>query len=203
MVRSRTKSEEIEARLTTAALHVLSTEGEGGLSIRRVAALADVAPMGIYARFSSKAGLIDHLLSMGFRALREAIDVRRATPGETLTASGIAYRDFALSNPDLYRLMFARRASSLHHEPSPDVMVDAFAAFQTLVGQVEDLQRELDATDRPAVDVAMMFWSTVHGFVDLELEEKNFSESREENFATLVRVTLMGIRAELGGTSSL
>jgi hypothetical protein len=39
--------------------------------------------------------------------------------------------------------------------------------------------------------------------VDLELEDKNFSESREENFATLLRVTLMGIRTELGGAASL
>jgi AcrR family transcriptional regulator len=199
MVRSRTKSEEIEGRLTEAALQVLADEGAGGLSIRRVATVADVAPMGIYARFASKAGLIDHLLTVGFVRLREAIDVRLDSPEETLTASGHAYRNFALANPDLYRLMFARSASALHHEMAPEVMVEATAAFHTLELQVERLQRKFDALSRPSVDVAMLFWSVVHGFVALELEEKHFSPDRDRNFAALLRMTLVGIVAEITG----
>lgn len=203
MVRSRTKSEEIEGRLTDAALLVLATEGPGGLSIRRVATVADVAPMGIYARFSSKAGLIDHLLTVGFVRLREAIDVFHDSPEETITTSGHAYRRFALTNPDLYRLMFARSTSALHHEMSPEVMVEATAAFHTLELQVERLQQKFDATSRPSVDVAMLVWSVVHGFVALELEEKHFSPDRDRNFAALLRMTLVGIVADITGTESL
>ena len=199
MVRSRTKSEEIEGRLTTAALQVLASEGPSGLSIRRVATVADVAPMGIYARFSSKSGLIDHLLTVGFVRLREAIDVRLGGPEETLTASGHAYRNFALANPDLYRLMFARSASALNHELTPEGMVEAAAAFHTLELQVERLQQKFHATARPSVDVAMLFWSVVHGFVALELEEKHFSADRDRNFAALLRMTLVGITAEITG----
>ena len=199
MVRSRTKSEEIEGRLTSAALHVLATEGPNGLSIRRVASVAEVAPMGIYARFSSKAGLVDHLLTVGFVRLREAIDVRRDSPEETLTASGQTYRQFALSNPDLYRLMFARSASAMHHEMSAEVMVVATSAFHTLELQVKRLQEKFHATSRPSVDVAMLFWSVVHGFVALELEDKHFSPDRDCNFESLLRMTLVGITADITG----
>ena len=199
MVRSRTKSGEIESRLTNAALHVLATEGPGGLSIRRVATVADVAPMGIYARFSSKAGLIDHLLTVGFVRLREAIDVRLDSPEESLTASGHAYRNFALVNPDLYRLMFARSTSALHHEMAPEVTVEATAAFHALEMLVERLQQKFAATSRPSVDVAMLFWSVVHGLVALELEEKHFSPDRDRNFAALLRMTLVGIVADITG----
>lgn len=202
MVRSRTKSEEIEGRLTAAALQVLASEGPGGLSVRRVASVAEVAPMGIYARFSSKAGLIDHLLTVGFVQLRGAIDVRRDSPEETLTASGHAYRQFALSNPDLYRLMFARSASALHHELSTEVMAVATSAFHTLELQVEQLQEKFHATSRPAVDVAMLFWSVVHGFVALELEDKHFSPDRDRNFDSLLHMTLIGITAHLTGFHS-
>lgn len=197
VVRSRTKSEEIEGRLTTAALHVLATEGPGGLSVRRVATVANVAPMGIYARFSSKAGLIDHLLTVGFVRLRESIDVRCDSPEETLTVSGHAYRQFALSNPDLYRLMFARSASSMHYEMAPEVMIVATSAFHTLEIQVERLQEKFEAVTRPSVDVAMLFWSVVHGFVALELEDKHFSPDRDRNFEALLRMTLVGIIADI------
>jgi hypothetical protein len=80
---------------------------------------------------------------------------------------------------------------------TPEVMVEATAAFHTLELQVERLQRKFDVLSRPSVDVAMLFWSVVHGFVALELEEKHFSPDRDRNFAALLRMTLVGIVADI------
>ena len=202
MTRARTKSEEIESRLTTAALDVLAHEGPHALSIRRVAAAAGVAPMGIYARFTSKSGLIDHLLGVGFARLRSALAVTALSPTEALVACGRAYRAFALENPDLYRLMFARSASALRHDMGLDAAAEAVAAFGTLESHVRALEVSLDAHAVPTVDSAMLFWSVVHGFVHLELEDKHFSENRDGNFDDLLRVTVSGMSQHIHQRSS-
>lgn len=202
MARMRTKSEEIEGRLTAAALEVLAHDGPHALSIRRVATVAGVAPMGIYARFTSKSGLIDHLLSVGFSRLRTALDVTADSPHETLVACGMAYRQFALANPDLYRLMFARSASAIRHDMGVDAVVEATAAFGTLERHVRALEESLRAHAVPTVDSAMLFWSVVHGFVHLELEDKHFSDNRDGNFDDLLRVTVDGMSRHIGERST-
>ena len=195
MVRTRTKSEDIEERLTAAALSILASEGPDALSVRKVATVAGVAPMGIYARFSSKAGLIQHLLSLGFERLADALNVEASSPSERLLRSGAAYRAFALANPDLYRLMFARGFANI--EVSDEVHEQAGRAFGVLEAQVMELQNALDANSMDSVDVAMLFWSGVHGFVSLELDEKNFSSHLDATFAILVEALLSGITTQL------
>ena len=60
----------MEAALLASAADILETEGPDALSVRRIAAAAHVAPMGVYNHFDSKSGIIEALFIQGFERLR-------------------------------------------------------------------------------------------------------------------------------------
>src|SRR6202161_3568143 len=75
--RTRTPSVGMEAALLSSAADLLETEGPEGLSVRKIAAAAGVAPMGVYNHFESKFGIVEALFIQGFERLRDATESRR------------------------------------------------------------------------------------------------------------------------------
>jgi len=63
----------MEAALLTSAADILESEGPDGLSVRRIAAAANVAPMGVYNHFESKFGIVEALYIQGFGRLADAM----------------------------------------------------------------------------------------------------------------------------------
>src|SRR3954471_2459287 len=82
-VRRRTPSTAIEDALVEAAFRLLEAEGPEALSVRRVAAEAGVAPMGVYTHFDGKSGVVDALFRAAFESLTDSLEqVAEATVGE-------------------------------------------------------------------------------------------------------------------------
>ncbi|HEY1826422.1 MAG TPA: TetR/AcrR family transcriptional regulator, partial [Acidimicrobiales bacterium] len=100
----------MRAALLEAAAELLEAEGPDALSVRRIAAAAGVAPMGVYNHFESKFGIVEALFVDGFRRLSDAITSipRSDDPLEDLRESGRRYRALALAHPMIYRVMFLR-----------------------------------------------------------------------------------------------
>ena len=71
--RTRTPSAGMEGALLSSAADILETEGPDGLSVRRIAAAAGVAPMGVYNHFESKFGIVEALFIQGFERLGAAM----------------------------------------------------------------------------------------------------------------------------------
>ena len=126
----------METALLDAASELLEQEGPDALSVRRIAAAAGVAPMGVYNHFTSKFGIINALFELGFERLSDALaEVSSiADPLEALVESGRCYRALALAQPMMYQLMFLRAVSGF--EPSEDALVMAANAFNGLVTAV-------------------------------------------------------------------
>ena len=80
--------------------------------MREVAARADYSPSGIYEHFSGKEEILEALRLEGFERLRERIGCvpDDLLPEKRLLEAGLAYLDFAQSNPEHYLLMFAGRS---------------------------------------------------------------------------------------------
>src|ERR1700677_5004567 len=127
--RTRTPSSGMERALLTSASEILETEGPDALSVRRIAAAAGVAPMGVYNHFESKFGIVEALFVQGFERLREAIAGTRdiEDPYEALRESGRRYRALALAHPMVYRIMFLRSVPGF--EPSDQALEVAGEAF--------------------------------------------------------------------------
>jgi AcrR family transcriptional regulator len=192
--RGRTPSQDVEQNLLDAAEAVLVREGLAGVTVRAVATEAGVAPMGVYNRFGSKDGLIEALVMRSFDLLREAVADRGETdPAERLGASGRRYREFALSHPQHYTVMFVS-PPSLHEDRSAEVEEHARAAFEALVGHVVHgiAAGVLRAGD--PVDLAQQIWSTVHGAVSLELNQMVLTDDPAATYEHLLQLLITGLR---------
>ena len=191
--RHRTASTEIESRILDAALRILDTQGVAALTVRGIAKEAGIAPMGIYSRFDGKSGIYEALWIEGFDRLAAAIEATPDTgdPLADLAECGERYRGFALANPSHYRLMFMRTDHSF--TPSPNAALAAARGLNCLVARVERAQRAGLMPPGPPLDLAQSFWSLVHGFATLELNELMFASEPDAAYSSTVRALLRGL----------
>lgn len=155
-----------------AAKRLLADEGPSALTMRRLAQASRTSTMVLYTRFGSRDAVIEALLADGFSRFADMLGaVAEADPTAHLRELGRAYRRFALANPTSYRLMWMglQPADCERHLNESKAAPHGARAFSALIVAVTRL---LAAKDRPAKDaepLAMAVWSTVHGFVSLEL----------------------------------
>ncbi len=196
--RSRTPSADISDSLLLAALDLLEEVGAGGLTVRSVASAAKVAPMGVYSRFGSKDGLLEALFTSGFTSLNDEI-LRAVGPTaiRRLLDGCRRYREFALAQPQLYRLMFEQMMAL---ELSDEALTVAKSSFDCLVTRVDDavLAGEL-ASLQPSrgdqVEQAQLIWSAMHGAVSLEIANVHFAQDRAASYEALLVNLLVGMGA--------
>ncbi len=130
--------------------------------------------MVLYTRFGSREGLMEQLLVEGFtRFANELGAVAEADAFSQLRHLGLAYRRFAKANPTYYPLMWAARSRDAGDKKAyAQSSALRLASKRSFGALVHTITRVLAALDRPARDVeplAVAVWSTVHGFVSLEL----------------------------------
>ena len=192
--RTRTRSRDVQQNLLDAAEAVLAREGLAGVTIRDVAAEAGVAPMGVYNRFGSKDGLIAALVMRSFDLLTEAVEVPdEPDPLRRLRRSGQRYREFALSHPQHYTVIFLSSAGHGITETHPEVEEHARAAFEALVGHVVYAMQTGAVPEGDAFDLAQQIWATVHGAVALELFGMVLTEDPAVTYEHLLDLLEAGI----------
>jgi AcrR family transcriptional regulator len=182
------------ATLLDAAADILDNEGPDGLSVRRIAAAAKVAPMGVYNHFESKNGIIEALFIQGFERLRDALagiaDIE--DPYEALREAGRRYRALALAHPKVYELMFLHSIPG--YEPSDHALEVGTGAFEALVAAVQRaMAAGVIASGRPA-ETAHIIWAGVHGWMSLELMDMGVVEDQAAGFERLCTSQLAGLR---------
>ncbi len=190
----------MEAVLLEAAESILEREGPDALSVRRIAATAGVAPMGVYNHFASKAGIVEALFVRGFARLGHAMRTLAEIddPEEALREGGRRYRALALAHPMAYRLMFLRAVPGF--EPSAAALATAVEAFDGLVAAVRRaMERGVLAAGDPA-PASMVIWSAIHGWVALELCGIGFADDLDAGAEQLCRTVIDGLRSRTGAT---
>jgi AcrR family transcriptional regulator len=194
--RGRTPSADVERELLTAAEAVLVRDGPGGLTVRAVASEAGIAPMGVYNRLGGKDGLVDALLIRGFDRLRESLEAAMSDTAETdlrarFVSCGLSYRQFALTNPHFYAIMFEDAIP--HERDNPEVAEHAQATFGALVRIVE-LAAAVGVLAAPdPVEAAQQIWSAVHGATALELKGLVLTPDPEKTYLTLLTTLSRGL----------
>ncbi len=190
---TRTPSLDVEAALLRAADAMLRREGWSGLSARAIAADAGVARMGIYNRFGGMDGLIDALLIRGWDDLAAAI----AAPGEheavqRLIASGRAYRQWGLANPQYYEAMFLTARSFA----SPKVLQHAMATFNVLVDHVEYGMATGAFVPGDAFETAQLLLNATHGAIAFELSEVVLVSDPAATYDRMLHMLVRGLRTD-------
>jgi AcrR family transcriptional regulator len=178
-----------------AASRILSEEGAGALTVRRIASEAGCSTMGLYSRFGGKDGVVDELYVEGFRHLCEGMSAMPKTddPVADLVTCARAYRDTALEHATHYMVMFGGAVPEfVPSKPSLHVAQDAFLRL------VANVQRCIDAEafSGDAAEIAEIWWGAMHGLVMLELvgiDPKRGDPT--ERYDRLLDTLLGGLRA--------
>lgn len=178
MPRPRVHDDALRDRLLTTSTQVVAAGGPAALTVRDAAARAGTSSSAVYALFGSRDAL---LRAVGDRASDRFAAHLRATPrtgdpDPDLLALGVAYRRFALAEPQTYRVMFAQPGAGASH-PGSGPVTDA-PTFRVLHAAVrEALADGAAAAAYPAGyradDVtrgATHVWALAHGWVSLELD---------------------------------
>lgn len=159
MARPLSHDTALRDRLLTVTAQLVDAEGPQGVSLREVASAADTSTTAVYSLFGGKAELLSAVIDHGFASFGAS---QASAESEGLRALGIAYRDWALRNPALYRLMFGANSIA-------DCTPDPKAAENTLMPLARAVAGGRDAHSPEVLFDAVRIWAQVHGAVSLEL----------------------------------
>jgi AcrR family transcriptional regulator len=165
---------DLKNALIKAGADILSKEGVSALSLRKVAQKAGVSHAAPYAHFADKQALIAAISTAGYKQLYEQIvqaaDQYRAEPLRRFVEASWAYVQFALDEPDQFKVTLSGMIEKERDYPA--FVETAKQTFGLVVEVVEQCQRagilRPGASDLTAVSV----WALIHGFVTLLLENQ-------------------------------
>ncbi len=184
-----------EALLTSAA-EILEAEGPDALSVRRIATAAGVAPMGVYNHFDSKNGIIEALFIQGFERLRATLargDCRHCRIPTKRCAKAAAATGPSPS-PTPWRTGSCSCARSLPSSRARPRSRSPLGAFDSLVAAVVRAMAAGVLAVGPPTETAQVIWSSIHGWVSLELAGMGFVEDQDAGFELGCRSLLRGLR---------
>lgn len=160
------------------ARRIIAEKGIDGLSMRAIANAIDYSPAGLYEYFGSKEEIVTAVCQQGHTRLTQTMGRADTSlpPDEYLIEIGLAYIDFAVRNPDHFRLMFNSPETSIPNGVSPEhvlaEMHDQDSSFGVLLRAI---QRGIDEglfQTRPGyntLEMAHTAWSLVHGMAMLRI----------------------------------
>jgi len=174
---------DVRAELLHAAVQILNEDGPDALQTRKIASAAGTSTMAVYTHFGGMSGLIAAVADEGLRQFDVALTMPPTSdPVADLVATGIAYRRYAIERPHMYRLMLGSTSAHGINAPAHDLLTltvaeinDHYPSFAHVVrgvhrcmlaGRIAEGSASDDAT---VVAIAAQFWSSIHGFVMLEL----------------------------------
>jgi AcrR family transcriptional regulator len=184
---------DLRAACLRAAMELLEEGGATALSLRAVARKAGVSAAAPYRHYANREALISAVGALGYRELAGYLAAAHPCPStsEDLAAVAVAYVQFALQRPALFRVMFAEPC-----DPDNDERVAAVAAVTGYVGAI--VARCFPDADPEALSTAI--WALVHGLAFLHLDGK-FDTSTPTAVSARVRAAVHAVLAVSDATS--
>lgn len=187
--RSAPARDAVRERLCEAAARILVEEGEGALSMRRLAAEVGCSPMAPYRHFTDKQALIAAIRTAAFGRLADALDGVAQDGRHRAADIGEAYVRFARQNPAAYKLMFD--LAQPDEAAYPELTAAASRAREAMSGYVRELVDAGVLVGDP-VTLGYVFWAAIHGLIVLDLAgripaELGFERLRRQIMRGLMR----------------
>lgn len=155
------------------------------VSIRSVAERVGVTPPSIYLHFQDKDALLDAVCARYFEKLDEEmqrVSAIQSSTVEVLRAQGLAYVQFALTNPELYRIATMGEWKS---NSNVDAAL-ASSAFAHMSATVKALMAEGVLESGDATGIALELWSAAHGVAALLIAKPHLPFGDADAFADRV-----------------
>lgn len=159
----------VRAAILDVAKSLLIGEGPAALTVRRISGEAGCSTKVIYTLFGGKDGLARALWLEGFaRFERRLLAVPDGDDALARLRAGLdAYREYALEEPEYYRVMFQGALSG--YTPDETAREAARRTFRLLVGVVRRCLEEGRLRGGGEAEIADALWMAMHGAVSLEI----------------------------------
>jgi AcrR family transcriptional regulator len=181
---------DLPGALLRAAVELLEESGATELSLRAAARRAGVSTAAPYRHFADRNALLSAVAAGGYREL--AADLAAAHPAPTtiddLADIAVAYVQFALTRPGLFRVMFA--------EPCDSANPERVAAVSAINEYVKSIAKQAFPTSESEA-MATAMWALVHGLAFLHLDGK-FDTSSTEAVRDRVRAAVCAMLGQIG-----
>jgi AcrR family transcriptional regulator len=172
-------SDDGRERLIEAGIRLLERDGPQALQARKVAAEIGASTMAVYTHFGNMTGLLDAIAGEAFVRFTQALtEVPESDdPVADFLAMGLAYRRFALANPQRYQLIFGITSPEAITRNRTDLTVtgqatdraERGASFEALLKAVRRMIAAGRIRDDGELAIAGRVWSLIHGAVMLEM----------------------------------
>lgn len=156
---------DLRAALLSAARVLLDEGGVAAVSLREAARRAGVSPAACYRHFTDKEALLTALAVQGFEEFAQALGQAFRGRRKSFADMGIAYVEFAVQRPGLFRLMFGPAVADRSRSPA---LLQAIQASTTLF---EDGLRSHTADGSADPLAALQAWATMHGLATLAIDD--------------------------------
>ncbi|MFE1315931.1 TetR/AcrR family transcriptional regulator [Streptomyces sp. NPDC058755] len=159
---------DLRAALLKSAERTLREKGVGALSLRELARDIGVSHAAPGRHFKDKQALLDALALDGYERLNQALGAAAEQPGLTLeqrmTALARAYLGFAVENPELLELMFARK-----HDPDSSAQLAAAVdeSLGSFARMMADAQERGEIIQGDPERLTMVAAASLHGLAAL------------------------------------
>jgi AcrR family transcriptional regulator len=159
-------------RACAVAARLFAAKGPKGVTMRELASVLGVSPMTPYRYFRDKDDILAAVRARAFDRFAETLEIAYGGPGsvaERALAKRDAYVQFALEEPETYRLMFD--LSQPTEDEYPNLVRAMARARATMTSHVRDLVEQGILSGDPEL-IGHVFWATLHGAVTLHLAGK-------------------------------
>jgi AcrR family transcriptional regulator len=169
----------VREQLIEGGIRLLDSGGLQALSVRNLAAEVGTSTMAVYTHFGGMTGVIDAIADEVFARFTQALTEVEQTddPVADFFAMGPAYREFALTNPQRYHLIFGTSSpvsitgyrTDLTVTGSATNRADWAVSFEALRSIVRRMIAAGRIRDDGELVIAGRLWSLIHGEVMLEM----------------------------------
>jgi AcrR family transcriptional regulator len=159
---------DLKESLIQAAITLIREQGPDHFSMADACKVAGVSKAAPYRHFTNRDDLLHSVIQQGFSLMSAEMKTACAglVPGsdKRIIKLGMTYVNFAIKEPDLFKLMFGNRIPDMElDENSP-----GRATFQLLLDEIISRTRLTDVAELMAV--ALPLWTLVHGASTLTID---------------------------------
>ncbi len=159
--------------ITDAALKLLHKKGLNAVTMRAVAEQLGIGAMTLYTYVNGKSGLHREMVRRGFQLLHTGCDANSTldttdpdSPRKCWRGGARAYLNFALENPNLYKLMFDQFMAAEDHDLLHGGFQNLFDKVRSRMHDSADPPIDLDRAARAS---AGRFWIALHGLAMISI----------------------------------
>jgi AcrR family transcriptional regulator len=181
------------------AMNFIAKEDVDKLTLKILSDATGTSRSAIYKHFKNKDALIETIIEKGFNKFDVETTTYLYDESKALIdkfyLTGKLYIEFAMQNPNLYRLLFGKKYAHVREELL-SIKDEDCSGFSALQKTVEDGQKQGVLKKDDSYRQAIVIWATMHGFSSLIIDGfMDIQEIQEEVYSTLFETLLIGMVA--------